>query len=118
LPLGRPWIALVYILLFCGTISTFVSHTVASIILMPVIARIGVSMQIPEAVVIGSAFAISAAMALPFSSFPNVNSLLILDDFHRPYLSVPDFVRTGLPMSLLSIFLIATVGFFLVNMIL
>ena len=64
---------------------------------------------------IGSAFSVSAAMALPFSSFPNVNSLLILDDFQRPYLKVQDFVRTGLPMSLLSIFLIATLGFGLIN---
>lgn len=117
LPLGKPWIALLYILLFCGGIATFVSHTVASIILMPVIARIGVSIQIPEVAVIGSAFAVSAAMALPFSSFPNVNSLLILDDFQRPYLKVQDFVRTGLPMSLLTILLIATVGFGLINII-
>jgi phosphate transporter len=117
LPQDKPWIALVYILLFCGTIATFVSHTVASIILMPIIARIGVSMKIPEVVVIGSAFAVSAAMALPFSSFPNVNSLLILDDFQRPYLKVPDFVKTGLPMSLITIFLIATVGFSLINFV-
>lgn len=117
LPLDKPWVALVYILLFCGTIATFVSHTVASIILMPIIARIGVSIKIPEVVVIGSAFAVSAAMALPFSSFPNVNSLLILDDFQRPYLKVPDFIKTGLPMSLISIFLIATVGFSLINFV-
>lgn len=117
LPVGRPWLSLVYILLFCGTIATFVSHTVASIILMPVIARIGISMDMPEVVVIGSAFAVSAAMALPFSSFPNVNSLLIVDDFQRPYLKVPDFIKTGLPMSLITIFLIATVGFSLINLI-
>ena len=117
LPSGEPFLALLYILLFCGCIATFVSHTVASIILMPAIARIGVSMHMPEVVVIGSAFAVSAAMALPFSSFPNVNSLLILDDFQRPYLKVPDFVKTGLPMSLITILLIATLGSSLVNVI-
>jgi phosphate transporter len=117
LPVTRPWIALLYILLFCGTIATFVSHTVASIILMPAIARIGLSMHMPEVVVIGSAFAVSAAMALPFSSFPNVNSLLILDDFQRPYLKVPDFIKTGLPMSLITILLIATVGASFINLI-
>lgn len=117
LPVDNPWLALLCILLFCGTVSTFVSHTVASIILMPIIAKIGVTMHMPEVVVIGSAFAVSAAMALPFSSFPNVNSLLIVDDFQRPYLKVPDFVRTGLPMSLIAIFLIATVGLSLINLI-
>ena len=84
---------------------------------MPIIARIGVSMLMPEAMVIGSAFAVSAAMALPFSSFPNVNSLLIVDDFQRPYLKVTDFIKTGLPMSLITIFLVATVGFYFINLI-
>jgi phosphate transporter len=84
---------------------------------MPAIARIGISMHMPEVVVIGSAFAVSAAMALPFSSFPNVNSLLILDDFQRPYLKVPDFIKTGLPMSLITILLIATVGASFINLI-
>ena len=84
---------------------------------MPVIARIGISMQSPEALVIGAAFSISAAMALPFSSFPNVNSLLITDDFQKAYLSVGDFVKTGLPLSLISIFLIATLGVGLINLI-
>lgn len=46
---------------------------------------------------------VSAAMALPFSSFPNVNSLLIVDDFQRPYLAVQDFIITGVPMSIASV---------------
>ena len=117
LPVASPWLTLLYVLLFCGAIATFVSHTVASIILMPIIARIGVSMLMPEVMVIGSAFAVSAAMALPFSSFPNVNSLLIVDDFQRPYLKVTDFIKTGLPMSLTTIFLVATVGSYFINLI-
>ena len=46
---------------------------------------------------------VSAAMALPFSSFPNVNSLLVVDDFQRPYLAVQDFVISGVPMSIATI---------------
>lgn len=84
---------------------------------MPIIARLGVSLHIPEVVVIGSAFAVSAAMALPFSSFPNVNSLLIVDDLQRPYLGVNDFIKTGLPLSLITVILIATLGYVLVNSI-
>eukprot|EP01041_Mallomonas_annulata_P008599 gene8599-17737_t len=90
---SQPWVALLIILFFMCGVSTFVSHTVASIILMPIIANIGVSLHMPEIVTIGSAFAVSAAMALPFSSFPNVNSLLIVDDFQRPYLNVQDFIK-------------------------
>jgi len=118
LPLQSPWLALLSILTFCGIIATFVSHTVASIILMPVIAHIGVSINMPVSTTIGSAFAISAAMALPFSSFPNVNSLLLVDDFQQPYLNVKDFIRIGLPISIMTIILISTFGLWLINSIL
>ena len=57
LPLDNPWVALVIILLFCLTAATFVSHTVASLILMPLISTLGVAMGMPEIAVIGSAFA-------------------------------------------------------------
>lgn len=56
-------------------------------------------------------------MALPFSSFPNVNSVLIVDDFQKPYLGVTDFVRTGLPLSVICVFLIATLGYGLIKLI-
>lgn len=57
LPLKKHWLALVCILLFSSVIATFISHTVAAIILMPIISRIGISLAIPEVVVVGSAFA-------------------------------------------------------------
>ena len=117
LPLSSPWLALLIILLFTATVSTFVSHTVASLILMPLLSTLGITLEIPEVVVIGSAFAVSGAMGLPFSSFPNVNSLLMVDDFQRPYLNVQDFITTGIPLSLLTIILIATLGFILINFI-
>lgn len=118
LPSQSPWLALLFILTFCGTIATFVSHTVASIILMPVIAHIGVTIDMPVTTTIGSAFAISAAMALPFSSFPNVNSLLLVDDFQQPYLNVSDFIKIGVPVSIITILLISTFGLWLINSIL
>jgi len=117
LPLRSPWFALVFILFFVMTVAVFVSHTVSAIILMPIIARIGVTLQIPEVVVIGSAFAVSGAMALPFSSFPNVNSIHILDDFQKPYLNTEDFMRSGLTMSVITVLLICTVGFFIINLV-
>lgn len=60
-------------------------------------------------------YIVSAAMALPFSSFPNVNSLLIVDDFQQPFLSVQDFLKTGLVVSLVTLLLIATLGFLLIH---
>ena len=56
-------------------------------------------------------------MALPFSSFPNVSSLLIVDDFQNQYLKVTDFIFTGLPMSVIAVFLVTTVGYALIRAI-
>ncbi|KAJ1432819.1 Sodium:sulfate symporter transmembrane region-domain-containing protein [Ochromonadaceae sp. CCMP2298] len=117
LPLQQPWMATAIIVGFSMTIATFVSHTVAALVLFPLISTIGVKLGMPEIAVMGSAFAVSAAMALPFSSFPNVNSVLILDDFQRPYLSVKDFIVTGLPLSMISLLLILTLGFLLISVI-
>ncbi|RYH12506.1 hypothetical protein EON65_38140 [archaeon] len=117
LPLDSPWLAFVIILLFSCSVATFISHTVASLILMPIIYSIGETLNIPQALVIGSAFSISAAMGLPFSSFPNVNSLLIVDDFQKSYLTVGDFLVSGMLLSVISVILIATLGYALVNWI-
>lgn len=65
----------------------------------------------------GAALAVSSGCALPFSSFPNVTSLLVTDDYNRKYLKVPDFLRSGLPMSAVSIAMISTVGWLLINCI-
>ncbi|RLN71968.1 hypothetical protein BBJ28_00014275 [Nothophytophthora sp. Chile5] len=53
-------------------------------------------------------------MALPFSSFPNINSLLVLDDHGQPYLEVKDFLRVGVTFSLVSMALIVTLGYGLI----
>jgi di/tricarboxylate transporter len=57
LPYDDPWLTMLCILMFCLFIATFVSHTVASLILMPIISRIGMDLGIPKTVVVGSAFA-------------------------------------------------------------
>lgn len=53
-------------------------------------------------------------MALPFSSFPNINSLLVLDDHGQPYLMVQDFLRVGVTFSLITSMLIVTLGYMLI----
>ena len=103
LPLNDRLLAMLTIFTFAGVVATFVSHTVAALILMPIISQVGVSLEAPAPLVIGTALSVSAAMALPFSSFPNVNSLLITDDFRNTYLTVYDFIRTGLPLSVVCV---------------
>lgn len=57
-------------------------------------------------------------MALPFSSFPNVNSMLIVDDFQKPYLSTNDFAVSGGLLSVVATILVATFGYVMIEAIL
>jgi len=109
LPQNHPMVMMGEILFFTLVISTFVSHTVAALILMPLIVEIGVQMGDAAGIAVPAAFAISAAMALPFSSFPNVIILSTNDDLDKPYLRVRDFVVSGLPMSIMAMITVATI---------
>mgnify|MGYP003385937396 CR=1 FL=1 len=59
---------------------------------------------------------VSVGMALPFSSFPNVNSLLVTDDFKKSYLSTKDFLLTGTTMSVLAVILLVTFVYTLIEL--
>ena len=56
-------------------IATFISHTVAALIILPLVSDIGKAMDEPHPnlLVMGSALMCSAAMALPTSGFPNMS---------------------------------------------
>ncbi|KAL0586010.1 hypothetical protein ABG067_004333 [Albugo candida] len=114
LPNNSVWLVSLSLSLVVLSLTTFVSHTVASIIMLPIIVQISVEVGHPHIPVICCALAISAAMALPFSSFPNINSLLVLDDHGQPYLKVQDFLRVGIFFSLITVFLIVTIGYGLI----
>lgn len=58
--------------------------------------------------------AVSGGMGLPFSSFPNVNSMLVVDDFQKPYLSTRDFILSGGILSAVTVLLISTLGYSLI----
>lgn len=98
-----PYLTLVVIVGLVGILSTFVSHTVAAMILLPIVAKIGFLMPestgafmvTPQSLVVLAAFMCSGAMAFPISSFPNVNSLLAEDQAGRPYLQAKDFLLIG-----------------------
>ena len=56
-------------------VATFISHTVAALIMLPLVRQIGVSMEDPHPnlLVMASALICSVAMALPTSGFPNMS---------------------------------------------
>lgn len=55
IPTDDPWFALVCFFFFALIVATFVSHTVASMILMPLVTQIGVNLGAPKMMVFGTA---------------------------------------------------------------
>ncbi|OBA19570.1 SPX-domain-containing protein [Metschnikowia bicuspidata var. bicuspidata NRRL YB-4993] len=101
------------------TMATFVSHTVAALIVIPLVAEIGNKMSDPHPrmLIMASALLCSAAMGLPTSGFPNVTAICMTDEFGKPYLTVNTFITRGVPSSFIAYIIIVSVGYGIMNMI-
>lgn len=93
--------------------ATFVSHTVAALIVVPLVAEIGNSMDDPQPrlLIMISALLCSAAMGLPTSGFPNVTAICMTDEFGKPYLTVNTFITRGVPSSVIAYIIIVSIGY-------
>lgn len=100
-------------------VATFVSHTVAALIIVPLVAEIGASLDDPHPnlLILTSAFLCSCAMGLPTSGFPNVTAISLVDDFGERYLTVGNFISRGVPSSVFAYLVVVTVGFFLMRIL-
>ncbi|KAL2868873.1 putative plasma membrane phosphate transporter Pho87 [Aspergillus lucknowensis] len=95
-------------------VATFISHTVAALIMLPLVRQIGVSMDDPHPnlLVMASALMCSVAMALPTSGFPNMTAIMTeVPQTGQRYLQVRHFFTRGIPASLMSFAVIVTVGY-------
>jgi di/tricarboxylate transporter len=61
-------------------VATFISHTVAALIILPLVQQVGSSMAEPHPnlLVMGSALLCSCAMGLPTSGFPNMSKCITI----------------------------------------
>ncbi|KAI3317578.1 SPX-domain-containing protein [Xylariaceae sp. AK1471] len=86
-------------------IATFISHTVAALILLPLVYNIGEDMKEPHPnlLVMATTLMCSAAMALPTSGFPNMTAIMKEDATGQRYLSVKHFITRGIPSSILTL---------------
>lgn len=93
--------------------ATFVSHTVAALIIIPLVSEVGNSMPDPHPrlLIMASALLCSAAMGLPTSGFPNVTAICMTDEFGKPYLTVGTFITRGVPSSVIAYIIIVTIGY-------
>lgn len=95
------------------TMATFVSHTVAALIIIPLVSEVGNAMPEPHPrlLIMASALLCSAAMGLPTSGFPNVTAICMTDEFGKPYLTVGTFITRGVPSSVIAYIVIITIGY-------
>lgn len=106
---------------FVTFISSFVSHTAAANVLMPFIVELSVAtfgvggaarMAVP------AALCLSAGMALPVSSFPNINALSVSpSNDSSTWLKPSDFIFPGAVLSIFAAVLSAVLGDFILSRI-
>ncbi|ORX58851.1 SPX-domain-containing protein [Hesseltinella vesiculosa] len=100
-------------------IATFISHTVAALIVLPIVAEVGNRMEESEArlLVLGACFVCSCAMGLAVSGFPNMNAIAQENELGKPYLSSKDFIRNGIPSSIMATACVTTLGYLLMRLV-
>ncbi|CAO3614435.1 unnamed protein product [Cunninghamella echinulata] len=93
--------------------STFVSHTVAALILIPIVQQVGQHLPIPHPnlLVMGAGLACSTGMSLPVSGFPNMSAIMLETPYKKPYLTTKDFIIIGVPTSIFCTILVFTLGY-------
>ncbi|ORY13627.1 hypothetical protein BCR34DRAFT_586410 [Clohesyomyces aquaticus] len=105
------------LVVFAGLIlvvATFISHTVAALIVLPLVRSVGEGMKQPHPnlLVMGSVMMASAAMGLPTSGFPNMTAIMMEDGrTGQRYLQVQHFLTRGIPASLITFAVVVTVGY-------
>jgi len=107
------WVVLAIFSALTLVFATFVSHTVAAVIILPIVQQVGMSFADPHPriLVMGTGLVCSAAMGLPVSGFPNMNAVAQEDEMGQPYLKTADFLKTGVPLSILATLCVLSVGF-------
>ncbi|KAI9250164.1 SPX domain-containing protein [Phascolomyces articulosus] len=98
--------------------ATFISHTVAALIVLPIVAEVGAHLDDPRPrlLVMGTAFMCSSAMGLPVSGFPNMNAISQENELGQPYLSTKDFLVNGVPSSVFAMLCVTTLGYGLMSL--
>ncbi|KAI8874182.1 SPX-domain-containing protein [Ramicandelaber brevisporus] len=108
--------------LFSGlvlVVATFISHTVAAMIVLPIVAQPSWAMMVPpphghaNMLVMTCALMCSGAMGLPVSGFPNMNAIMLENELGIPYLTTFDFIKAGIPASVLAYGTIVTLGYWI-----
>ncbi|KAJ6611134.1 SPX domain-containing protein [Mycena sp. CBHHK59/15] len=100
-------------------ISTFISHTIASVLLVPIAKEVGSNLpgQHQNLLIFITGLICSTGMGMPVSGFPNQTAATQEDELGVLYLSNIDFLKNGVPASMIATLVVSTVGFLLMKAI-
>ncbi|KAF9169986.1 low-affinity phosphate transporter, partial [Mortierella sp. AD011] len=100
-------------------IATFISHTVGALIILPIVAQVGATLPDPHPrlLVMSAALMCSGAMGLPVSGFPNMNAIMMEDEMGQQYLNTGDFLKVGVPSSVVACMTVVTLGYGLMGIL-
>ncbi|KAJ7765942.1 SPX domain-containing protein [Mycena maculata] len=100
-------------------ISTFISHTIAAVLLVPIAKEVGASLPEPHRnlLIFITGLICSAGMGMPVSGFPNQTAATQEDEMGVLYLTNIDFLKNGVPASIIATLVVSTVGFLLMQAI-
>ncbi|KAG5721703.1 hypothetical protein E4T56_gene11189 [Termitomyces sp. T112] len=96
-------------------ISTFISHTIASVLLVPIVKKVGENLpgNHQNILIFVTALICSTGMGMPVSGFPNQTAATQEDELGELYLSNVDFLKNGVPASIVATIVVSTVGYLL-----
>ncbi|KAG1681509.1 hypothetical protein FOA52_014015 [Chlamydomonas sp. UWO 241] len=111
------------LLIFCLLVlicTTFISHTVGAMVILPIVQRVGEDMPggHPKLLVMATALMCSGAMGLPVSGFPNMNAVALEDESTGlTYVQTIDFLKVGVPGSLMAYGVVVSLGYLLMKLV-
>ncbi|KAF8261363.1 SPX domain-containing protein [Lactarius quietus] len=85
-------------------VSTFISHTIASVLLVPIAKAVGSSLPGNQAnlLIFITGLVCSTGMGMPVSGFPNQTAATQEDEMGQLYLTNVDFLKNGVPASIIA----------------
>jgi len=100
-------------------VSTFISHTIASVLLVPIAQEVGAQLPGDQSnlLIFITGLVCSTGMGMPVSGFPNQTAATQEDELGQLYLSNIDFLKNGVPASIIATLVVSTVGFLLMKVV-
>ncbi|KAF8322610.1 SPX-domain-containing protein [Clavulina sp. PMI_390] len=93
-------------------VSTFISHTIASVLLVPIALEVGQNLgePHPNLLIFITGLVCSAGMGMPVSGFPNQTAATQEDEMGELYLTNIDFLKAGVPASIIATLVVIFFG--------